>query len=106
MSIRTSSTLIPDALAKGIKSQRFYSTTPAGMLFAGDPGFPGLSGSQQQAVEFSPRVGLASRTFRAMVRTSVRASAGTFYDFPATIYMQGFGNGPPFTPRFVRQGVI
>jgi carboxypeptidase family protein/TonB-dependent receptor-like protein len=92
-----------DALAKGIKSNRF-STTPAGMLFAGDPGFPGLSGQYNKWWNFSPRAGLAWDV-SGDGRTSVRASAGTFYDFPATIYMQGFGNGPPFTPRFVRQGV-
>ena len=41
----------PDALAKGIKSSRF-TTTPPGMLFTGDPGFPGLSGHKHKVVEF------------------------------------------------------
>jgi len=92
-----------DALAKGIKSTRF-TTTPPGMLFTGDPGFPGLSGINTKWWNFSPRVGLAWDV-AGDGRTSVRVSGGTFYDFPANIYMQGFSNGPPFIPRFIRPSV-
>jgi hypothetical protein len=92
-----------DALAKGIKSTRF-TTTPPGVMFAGDPGFPGLSGMHTKWANFSPRLGLAWDV-SGDGRTSLRASVGTFYDFPATTYMQGFANGPPFTPRFIRPGV-
>jgi len=93
----------PVALAKGIKSTRF-NTTPPGILFSGDPGFPGLSGMHTKWANFSPRLGLAWDV-NGDGRTSVRASGGMFYDFPATTYMQGFANGPPFTPRLTRTGV-
>jgi hypothetical protein len=93
----------PDALAKGIKSTRF-STTPPGMSFIGDPGFPGKSGMNTKWANFSPRLGLGWDV-RGDGRTSLRASVGTFYDFPPTIFMQGFGNGAPFTVRFIRPGV-
>jgi Carboxypeptidase regulatory-like domain len=93
----------PDALAKGIKSNRF-STTPPGMLFVGDPGFPGLSGQYTKWLNLSPRLGLAWDV-SGDGRTSVRVSGGTFYDFPGTRFMQGFGNGSPFTVRYTRPGV-
>jgi len=92
-----------DALAKGVGSTRF-STTPPGMKFIGDPGFPGKSGMNNKWWNFSPRLGLGWDV-NGDGRTSVRASMGSFYDFPATIYMQGFGNGSPFTVRFIRPGV-
>src|SRR5439155_354624 len=38
-------------------------------------------------------------------RTSIRASAGSFYDFPSNLFLQGFSNGAPFLPRFVRNNV-
>jgi hypothetical protein len=93
----------PVAFAKGIKSQRF-NTTPAGIMFRGDPGFPGLSGVHTKWWNFSPRLGIAWDV-NGDGRTSLRASAGTFYDFPATTYMQGFANGAPFAPRLTRTGV-
>ena len=93
----------PVAMAQGIKSTRF-NTTPPGILFRGDPGFPGLSGMHTKWANFSPRLGLAWDV-NGDGRTSVRASGGMFYDFPATTYMQGFANGPPFTPRLTRTGV-
>jgi hypothetical protein len=93
----------PVALAKGIKSSRF-NTTPPGILFSGDPGFPGLSGMHKKWANFSPRLGVAWDV-NGDGRTSVRASTAMFFDFPATTYMQGFANGPPFTPRLTRTGV-
>ena len=93
----------PVAYAKGIKSKRF-NTTPPGVMFTGDPGFPGLSGVHTKWWNFSPRLGIAWDV-TGDGRTSLRASAGTFYDFPPTTYMQGFANGSPFTPRLTRTGV-
>ena len=92
-----------DALAKGIRSNRF-TTTPPGILFTGDPGFPAYTGINHKWANFSPRLGLAWDV-KGDGRTSVRVSAGTFYDFPANVYLQAFSNGAPFLPRFNRNNV-
>jgi hypothetical protein len=92
-----------DALRKGIKSNRF-TTTPPGILFSGDPGFPDYTGIKKKWANFSPRLGLAWDV-NGDGRTSVRVSAGTFYDFPANVYLQAFSNGAPFLPRFNRNNV-
>jgi hypothetical protein len=93
----------PDAFAKGMKSTRF-STTPPGVFFPGDPGFPGDSGMNSKWLNLSPRFGLAWDV-NGDGRTSVRISGGTFYDFPPTISSQGFSNSPPFSVQIIRNGV-
>jgi hypothetical protein len=87
-----------DALKKGIKSNRF-DNTPPGMFFNGDPGFPGDAGMHNRWWEFAPRVGLAWDV-AGDGRTSVRASAGSFYDLPNTHYMVSLSSGAPWAPRF------
>ena len=86
-----------DSFLKGIKSTRF-DTTPAGVSFPGDPGFHGREGQDNIWTNFSPRVGFAWDV-NGDGRTSVRASAGTFYDFPFTQY-QNLATAPPYFPRF------
>jgi hypothetical protein len=93
----------PVAMAQGIKSTKF-STTPPGVFYPGDPGFPGSSGMHTKWANFSPRLGLAWDV-NGDGRTSIRASGGMFYDFPPTISNQGFSNSPPFTVQYFRQGV-
>ncbi len=92
-----------DALRKGIKSTRF-TNTPPGLFFSGDPGFPGLAGLNKKWWNFSPRLGLAW-DMTGNGRTSIRVSAATFYDFPATLYMAGLTTGQPLTPRIIRTDV-
>src|SRR5579864_8103238 len=48
---------------------------------------------------FSPRLGLAWDV-KGDGRTSVRASVGTFYDFPHTHYQYDLSAEPPFLPRY------
>jgi hypothetical protein len=86
-----------DAFLKGVRSQQF-DTTPPGVSFPGDPGFPGSTGQYNQWLNFSPRVGFAWDV-HGDGRMSVRASGGTFYDFPHTQY-QNLATAPPFFPRF------
>ena len=93
----------PDALAQGVKSTRF-STTPPGVFFPGDSGFPGKSGMNKKWSNFSPRLGLAWDV-NGDGRTAVRASAGSFYDFPGAYVTWGFSNSPPYTVVTTRQGV-
>src|SRR5262245_22815394 len=92
-----------DALQKGIKTTRF-ANVPPGVFFNGDPGFPGASGMHNHIWDFSPRVGLAWDV-AGDGRTSVRASVGTFYDFPAARYMLGLSNAPPWNPIIIRNNV-
>jgi hypothetical protein len=57
------------------------------MSFPGDAGYDGgLQGMHNQWRNFSPRLGFAW-DMKGDGRTSVRASLGTFYDFPATEYL-------------------
>jgi hypothetical protein len=92
-----------DAWRKGIKSSRF-AATPAGMLYTGDPGFPAYTGMKTHWADFSPRLGLAWDV-RGDGKTSLRASAGSFYDYPSTLYLQAFANAAPFLPIFIRPAV-
>ena len=86
-----------DALKKGIRSKRF-TNTPPGVFFEGDPGIHGQQAMYDQWWNFSPRVGLAWDV-SGDGRTSVRASVGTFYDFPHTYYL-ALGADAPFLPRY------
>ena len=86
-----------EAFRQGIRSNRF-DNTPPGVFFDGDPGFPGSGAVYDKWWNFSPRVGLAWDV-TGDGRTSVRASAGTFYDFPHSHYMVSFTAGAPFAPR-------
>ena len=91
------------ALKAGVKTNRF-TNAPPGVFFDTDPGFPGRSGMNNQWMNFSPRVGLAWDV-NGDGRTSVRVSAGTFYDYPAAIYQRSLTTVPPWTPRIVLNSV-
>jgi hypothetical protein len=92
-----------DAFRKGIKTTRF-TNAPAGLFFDGDPGFPSGQGMHNKWWNFSPRLGLAWNV-TGDGRTSVRASAGTFYDFPSTRDMAGLPSLPPFNLRYTLTSV-
>jgi hypothetical protein len=90
-----------DGLRRGVKTTQFtHPTFPMGLSFSGDPGFPGESGMYNQWRNFSPRLGLAWDV-NGNGRTSVRASAGTFYDYPHAFYQVGLSNAPPWSQRTV-----
>ena len=92
-----------EKLKQGVKSTRF-DNTPAGVFFNGDPGFPGDAGMNNRWLNFAPRVGLAWDV-AGDGRTSVRASVGTFYDFPHTHYMVSLTAGAPWAPRVILNDV-
>jgi len=92
-----------DAFAKGIKSDKLLAAPP-GLFFAGDPGVPGNSMMKNRWWNFSPRVGLAWDV-NGDGRTSVRASVGTFYDYPSSFFQVGLSNAPPTSQRQVINGV-
>src|SRR5262249_2547319 len=91
------------ALKAGIKTNRFINAPP-GVFFDTDPGFAGRSGMYNQWTNFSPRVGLAFDP-SGDGKTSIRASVGTFYDYPAAIYQRSLPTVPPWAPRFTVNNV-
>ena len=91
------------ALFAGKKTNRFVNAPP-GVFFDTDPGFAGRSGMNNQWKNFSPRVGIAW-DLRGDGRTSIRASVGTFYDYPAGIYQRSLTTVPPWAPRYTLNNV-
>jgi hypothetical protein len=92
-----------DALVKGVKSDKLLAAPP-GVFFAGDPGVPGQSMMKDRWWNFSPRLGLAWDV-SGNGRTSIRASVGTFYDYPSSFYQVGLSNAPPTSQRNIITGV-
>ena len=91
------------ALKKGIKSSQ-YDNTPPGVFFIGDEGWhTGKSDTEVQWRNFSPSAGLAW-DMNGDGRISLRASVGTFYDFPSTDY-QNPATAPPWSPRYTLSDV-
>jgi len=91
------------ALKQGIKSAQ-YDNTPPGVFFIGDKGWhTGNSDTEVLWRNFSPRAGLAWDV-RGDGHTAVRASVGTFYDFPSTGY-QNPATAPPWSPRYTLSDV-
>jgi hypothetical protein len=88
-----------DLVRQGVKTRQFPNA-PAGLLFPGDPGFPGKSGMYDQWLNFSPRLGFAWDV-HGDGRMSVRASGGTFYDYPTMVYQVGLASTQPAGGRLI-----
>jgi hypothetical protein len=75
-----------------------YTNAPAGVLYPGDPGFD--TNSRPNNIRwnnFAPRVGLIYDP-KNDGRMTIRASWGIFYDFPETLFYDGYGGVPPWGP--------
>ncbi len=83
-----------DRFNQGVRSTVFKNA-PAGLLYAGDPGFTGKTGVKNRYNQFAPRIGLAFDP-RGDGRTSIRASFGMSYDFPNLMIMSTPATAPPF----------
>jgi hypothetical protein len=83
-----------DRFNQGIHSTVFKKA-PAGLLYAGDPGFTGKTGVENRYMQFAPRAGLAFDP-KGDGKTSIRASFGMFYDFPNIMIASTPTTAPPF----------
>ena len=92
-----------NAFFAGTRSKRFLNTPP-GLFYNGDPGFPDGRGIYHHLSNITPRFGLAWDV-KGDGRTSLRASAGRFYDYPSTFFWQGPNLNTPFTQRLARPNV-
>jgi hypothetical protein len=84
-----------DRFKSGVKSTVFKNA-PAGVAYAGDPGFPGNSTMYNHWLQFGPRVGVAWDP-QGGGRMSVRASYALAYERPNAQWWQSDGaKAPPF----------
>ena len=83
-----------DRFLQGVHSTVFKKA-PAGLLYAGDPGFNGKTGVNNRYDQFAPRVGLAFDP-KGDGKTSIRASFGVFYDYPNIMIASTPTTAPPF----------
>jgi hypothetical protein len=83
-----------DNFNKGIKST-IFKNAPAGLIYAGDPGFQGKTGVNNRFNQFAPRIGIAFDP-KGDGKMSVRASFGISYDFPNIMIMSTPTTAPPF----------
>jgi hypothetical protein len=90
-----------DRFRQGIKSA-VYRNAPAGLIYPGDPGFPGLKGINNQWGNFAPRFGLAWDV-SGDGRTSVRASYAYAYAFVSGDWRDTYNGHPPFGHRLTLQ---
>ena len=84
----------PSLFTQGARS-KIYTNAPAGLIFPGDNGFPGMSNVFAKKADFAPRVGLVFDP-KGDGRMTIRASYGTFYDTPQLFFYTRFANNPPW----------
>ncbi len=84
----------PQNFVAGVESTVFPKA-PAGLTYAGDPGFEGKTGVKNRYDQFAPRLGL-SYDLKGDGKTVLRASFGISYDFPNTQIMSTPATAPPF----------
>lgn len=87
----------------GAHSQRFPNA-PAGLLFAGDPGFP-EGGVYPNVSNFAPRLGFAYALHNGPHPTTIRGGWGLFYIQPFARIYNNFVQNAPFSPSAQLTGV-
>lgn len=86
-----------DRFTQGVRSTVF-PTAPVGLLYPGDPGFPGKSGVHRHLAQFGPRAGVAWDVL-GDGRSSLRASYGLTYEMQPLAYYGGQSTASPFFNR-------
>ena len=87
----------------GAQSTRF-PLAPAGLLFAGDNGFPN-GGMWDNLGNFSPRLGAAYSLRSGPHSTVLRGGIGMFYIQPFMVLWNNFVQNAPFSPSATLSGV-
>jgi hypothetical protein len=94
----TISNFVRENFDEGIKSTVFINA-PAGLIYPGDPGFPGgTSGLKIQWMNLSPRVG-AAWDVNGDGRLAVRTSYAINYDYPGAVFQNTAVQSAPFNNR-------
>jgi hypothetical protein len=78
----------------GVRSTVFKNA-PMGLIFQGDPQYPGDAASERSWDSIAPRIS-AVWDPKADGRMTVRAAYGRFYETPHLINFFGFSRAPPF----------
>jgi len=97
-------TFSQDRFNKGVHSTVFKNA-PAGLLYAGDPGFEGNTGVGKRFNQFAPRIGVAFDP-KGDGKTSIRTSFGVAYDFPNVMIMSTPATAPPFASTVTVNGPV
>jgi hypothetical protein len=84
----------PALFTAGVHTSQ-YTNAPAGLIYPGDPGYPGKNVGYGRWNNVAPRVALAWDP-KGDGRMSVRAAYGVFYDLPALDQYAVFAFSPPF----------
>jgi len=71
-----------------------YKNAPKGVIFSGDPGYPGKEAGEKQLANFAPRVS-AAWDVQGDGHMTVRSAWGRFYDLPHLYMFLGFAVAPP-----------
>jgi hypothetical protein len=87
----------------GYQSQRFPNA-PAGLVFAGDRGFPD-GGMYANLANFSPRAGFSWAATQGKHSTVIRGGWGRFYIMPFAKLYNNFVQNAPFSPSVSLFGV-
>lgn len=78
----------------GVRST-VYKNAPVGVMFEGDPGYPGNAVGEKHLASFAPRLAAAWDP-RGDARMTIRAAYGRFLDLPHMWNFLGFDRGTPF----------
>ena len=81
-------------LVAGVHSTVFKNA-PAGLLYAGDPGFTDKTGIKRRYDQFGPRIGVAFDP-TGEAKTVIRASFGEAFDYPNVMIASTPTTAPPF----------
>ena len=88
----------------GFHSQRFPNA-PAGLAFAGDPGFPS-AGMNSNLNNFAPRTGFSYAVTQGRHATTIRGGFGIFYEMPFVKLYNNFVQNAPFSPSVTLFGAM
>jgi hypothetical protein len=72
-----------------------YSNSPAGLIYQGDPGYPGDSYQSGKIDDVAPRLGVVWDP-KGDGKMTIRAGYGIFYDTPYMFFETRQSNNPPF----------